>query len=62
MSEPDRQLAEDEARELLERIESGDESIEDLLEDDHLRRMLVRAVVRHDIEQHRDIYDRLAES
>jgi hypothetical protein len=62
MSEPDLRLDEDEARELLERLESEEYAVEELIDDERHRRMLVRAVVRYDIDEHRDIYDRLAES
>lgn len=57
----ERPLQELSPEELIESIESGELSIEDLLEDDDLRKRIRKFVVKQDMEEHREIYDRLAE-
>ncbi|QGA83479.1 hypothetical protein [Halomicrobium sp. LC1Hm] len=47
--------------ELVEALKAGKLSFEEVRENDILRRRIGRLVVKQDMEEHRDIYDRLAE-
>lgn len=48
--------------EWLERLDSGEITLEALLADEGRKRQLIQYVVDRDIEEHREIYDRLADS
>ncbi|GEM_PF-3883931 len=47
--------------ELVEALKAGEISFEEVRENDVLRRRIGRLVVKQDMAEHRDIYDRLAE-
>lgn len=47
--------------ELVEALESGEITLQEVRENETLRRRISRLVVKQDMEEHRDIYDRLAD-
>lgn len=47
--------------ELKDALGSGDITIDDIRENEEIRERLHRLVVKMDMDEHRDIYDRLAE-
>jgi hypothetical protein len=58
---PDRPLEDRSIEELKEGLRSGDLTLQDLRENDAVRQRLRRLIVKQDMEEHREIYDRLAQ-
>ncbi|PSP89135.1 hypothetical protein BRC90_05725 [Halobacteriales archaeon QS_4_69_34] len=48
-------------REAIERVRSGEPTLAEAMESPSVRQEVVRQVIEHDVGEHRDIYDRLAE-
>lgn len=47
--------------ELIEALEAGQITVQEVRESEALRQRIRRLIVKRDIEDHREIYDRLAE-
>lgn len=58
---PDPPLEDRSIEELKEGLRSGDLTLQDLRENDAVRQRLRRLIVKQDMEEHREIYDRLAQ-
>ena len=46
---------------LIEALDSGEVSVQEIRESEVLRQRVRRLIVKQDMEEHREIYDRLAE-
>lgn len=57
----DRPLEELDLEGLVGAVRAGEVSLEGLRENDRVRNRLLRLIVKQNMEEHRDIYDRLAE-